>query len=68
MSEDAQEHITRFGEMYEDLCSRRERVADMQLELMVKTTQMHAVGLLAVETDPDRIADGLNLVDKTSLR
>jgi len=68
MSEDARKLIDHFNDDYEELGMRRDSVHNQVLVCMTRATQMDSMGMLAPETDPDKIAESINLVDPASLR
>lgn len=68
MSEDARRILESFNDDYEELGLRRGTVNDQVLVLMTRASQMSSLGMIVPETDPDRIAENLNLVDPASLR
>jgi len=68
MSEDAQVHIEQYNLEYERLRVKREECTDLELQMMMRATQMHTIGMLVPETNPDIISESLNLVDPASLR
>lgn len=68
MSEDAQALMKSFSYDYEEFNTKRDAVKATEMTMMVRAAQMSQFGLLVPETDPDRIAENLNLVDPASLR
>jgi len=68
MSEDAQVILENFNLEYEQLCRKRDEAKTLELAMMVRANQMHGLGMLVPETNPDVIIENLNLVDPASLR
>jgi len=68
MSEDAQVHIEQYNLEYERLRVKREECTELELQMMMRANQMHTIGMLVPETNPDIIFENLNLVDPASLR
>jgi len=68
MPENAQDEISQWLDLYNDLQNSTFHCTQTQMQLLAKGLAMQQAGVISMDNDPDRIFQQLKEQDKASLR